>query len=42
LINTNRYIGLGSLVLPLKITLTIVGGLLFIALITKFKTDKTT
>jgi hypothetical protein len=42
LINTNRYVGLGSLVLPLKVTLTIVGGLLFIALITKFKTDKTT
>lgn len=41
LINTNRYIGLGSLVLPLKSTLVAIGGVLFIALITKFKTDKT-
>ena len=41
LINTNRYIGLGSLVLPLKSALVAIGGVLFIALITKFKTDKT-
>ena len=35
LINSNRYIGLGALVTPLKTTLAIIGGLLFIALIVK-------
>ena len=40
LINTNRYIGLGPLVLPLKSTLMIVGVFLFIALIAKSRTSK--
>lgn len=35
LININRYIGLGVLVIPLKTTLAIVGGILVIALFIK-------
>ena len=35
LINSNRYIGLGALVIPLKTTLAVVGGVLFIALLCK-------
>lgn len=37
LINTNKYIGLGAWTVPLKITMMIIGGILFIALITKLK-----
>ena len=35
LINTNRYIGLGVLVIPLKTALAVLGGILFIALLFK-------
>jgi hypothetical protein len=41
LINSNRYIGLGALVTPLKIILAIIGGILFVALIFKFKIKRT-
>lgn len=37
LINTNKYVGLGSALFPLKFTMMIIGGLLFIALIFKWK-----
>lgn len=37
LINTNKYIGLGSALFPLKFTMMIIGGFLFIALIFKWK-----
>lgn len=40
LINSNRYIGLGALVIPLKITLAIIGGVLFIALIVKSRINQ--
>lgn len=35
LINTNRYIGLGTLALPLKTVLAVIGGILFSAIIIK-------
>lgn len=34
-INANRYIGLGSLVLPIKTALAITGGILFICIFVK-------
>lgn len=37
LINTNKYIGLGSAVYPLKITMAILGSFLFITLLVKQK-----
>jgi hypothetical protein len=37
LININRYIGLGPLTLPLKIIFAVIGAILFIALIVKWK-----
>lgn len=40
LINANRYIGLGPYVVPIKLTLAIVGGFLFIALLVKHKLRK--
>lgn len=33
LININRYIGLGTLAIPLKTMLVIIGGILFVAII---------
>lgn len=37
LINANKYIGLGPAAYPLKLTMVIVGGFLFIALLVKRK-----
>lgn len=37
LINANKYIGLGIIAFPLKITMMILGGFLFIVLIIKWK-----
>ena len=37
LINTNKYIGLGLVIYPLKITMAIIGVFLFIALLVKLK-----
>lgn len=37
LINTNKYIGLGPATIPLKMTMAVIGGLLFIALLVKQK-----
>lgn len=37
LINTNKYIGLGPATIPLKMTMVVIGGLLFIALLVKQK-----
>ena len=35
LINTNRYIGLGTLALPLKTVLAVIGAILLVAIIVK-------
>lgn len=40
LINTNRYVGLGAWLFPIKSALAILGGLLFILLILKIKLKK--
>ena len=37
LINANRYIGLGTAVFPLKLSLFIIGGILFLALLIKIQ-----
>ena len=37
LINANKYIGLGIIAIPLKFTMMILGGFLFIVLIIKWK-----
>ena len=37
LINTNKYVGLGPATIPLKMTMAVIGGLLFIALLVKQK-----
>lgn len=37
LINTNKYIGLGVLATPLKTILSIIGGIIFIVLLIKWK-----
>lgn len=39
LINTNRYIGLGTLALPLKTVLAVIGGILFVAIIIKSRVN---
>ena len=40
LINSNRYIGLGAAVFPLKLTLFIIGDILFLALLIKVRISR--